>query len=390
MDGLHINYVFILDLDPVNRLHWKQILAFAAFWTNLWLWSHIIFSLQARFGVEVVPHWLLPTPLIPSAFFLFAAALFLCPFDCVFRPTRRWILSQITEVACSPFFAVTFASNFVGDYLTSMVKALIDVYYSLCYIASGSWQTSNYAHCTGHGYLAFMLTLMPLTFRLLQCIRRYRDDQRRVHLLNFGKYATSTVAVLVGIFNPQFASAREWPPSRVLYVLLLLASTLYSWVWDVIVDWGLYVRKADGSWVSRPMFAEIRGLLTALDLIGRCAWAYTIVVDPPGERFGVARLVFFTAMVEVLRRSMWSVVRFSNEQYHNASQYRVVKEVPLSHLSTYPLSPTNGREGSKLGDFVRWLSDRPTSPTSGPPAHTLPASPISGPAEPAVNPAVAK
>eukprot|EP00668_Euglena_longa_P029615 GGOE01036973.1.p1 GENE.GGOE01036973.1~~GGOE01036973.1.p1 ORF type:complete len:708 (-),score=237.04 GGOE01036973.1:432-2498(-) len=386
MDWLHINYAFILDLDPVNRLHWKQILAFAAFWTNLWLWSHTIFTLQVKFDMEVVPHWLLPTAFIPAAFFLFATSLFLCPFDCVFRPTRRWILGQIVEVVCSPFFAVTFASNFVGDYLTSAVKALIDINYSICYIMSGSWKTSNHAHCTGHGYVAFMLTLMPLTFRLLQCLRRYHDDPRRTHMLNFGKYAMSTVAVLVGLFNPQFASTRNWPMSRALYILLLFTSTLYSWAWDILVDWGLYVRKADGSWVSRPMFAEIRGLLTALDLIGRCAWAYTIVVDPPGERFGVAMLVFFTAMVEVLRRSMWSIVRFANEHHNNASQYRVVKEVPLSHLSTSPMSPADGRrEGSRLGDFVRWLSDRPSTPTSGPPASALPASPLSGPTEPSTH-----
>jgi hypothetical protein len=245
-----------------------------------------------------------------------------------------------------------------------MVKVLIDINYSVCFIASGGWRSPSHAPSTWQ-HTAFLLTLLPLNCRLLQCLRRYRDDGRTIHLWNFSKYLTSLLAVVLGVWNPALSAADAgWSRARVLYIALLIASTAYSWVWDVFVDWGLYYRRDDGRWVARPIPITGRTLLPALDLIGRCAWAYTIVVDPPGERFGVAALVFFTAMVEVLRRSMWAVVRIAHEHHTNASNYRVVKEVPLGQLCLHPEAskPTEGQRG--LGELLRWLADRPASPMS--------------------------
>ena len=45
-------------------------------------------------------------------------------------------------------------------------------------------------------------------------------------------------------------------------------------------------------------------------------------------------LVFLTALVEIVRRSLWAGVRLGNEQFNNTSQYRAVKDIPLLQLDT--------------------------------------------------------
>ena len=94
-------------------------------------------------------------------------------------PVRRSFVVQVGEVMCSPFVAVTFASNFIGDYLTSLVKALIDVQFSICFYASGSWRTLDTQYCTSDPWIPFFITLLPLTWRMLQCLRRFYDDGKR-------------------------------------------------------------------------------------------------------------------------------------------------------------------------------------------------------------------
>ncbi len=53
----------------------------------------------------------------------------------------------------------------------------------------------------------------------------------------------------------QNARTSGWTIGRICYILLLIASTLYSWIWDVFMDWGLYIRTSDGRW-NPPLFVQ--------------------------------------------------------------------------------------------------------------------------------------
>ena len=105
--------------------------------------------------------------------------------------------------------------------------------------------------------------------------------------MNFGKYATSVAAVVIGSAHPDFTSASSyWPMQRVLYIVLLVASTVYSFAWDILMDFAYFQRKPDGTWAPRKLIVgPSRKYLMTLDLIGRCAWGYTIIVRPPGDRY---------------------------------------------------------------------------------------------------------
>ena len=102
--------------------------------------------------------------------------------------------------------------------------------------------------------------------------------------------------VIIGAWHPDYTSYyTDWHVVRVLYVLLLVTSTLYSWSWDIFMDWGYFTRDAEGNWVPRPIvFERARTFNVVADLIGRSAWAYTLIVKPPGigaKAKGCGRLV---------------------------------------------------------------------------------------------------
>ena len=130
----------------------------------------------------------------------------------------------------------------MGDVLTSMVKVLSQMAYSLCFFSFpklwvehfGSHDTTiadNYLkHCVTSApatVISTALAILPLTWRLLQCMRRFRHSGRAwPHLANAGKYGASILVVLVAVlWKPTTQSKAAF---HVVYVILYVISTLYS------------------------------------------------------------------------------------------------------------------------------------------------------------------
>jgi len=347
MERLNINATLILNVDPSTQASWLQLLEISGILWLIWLACFCMFTFQANYQLHIIPPAILDTRLIPCAMLVCASIVFLWPFDMLHRATRLWIIKQVLQVMASPFVTVTFASNFVGDYLTSLVKVLIDFAYSMCFYGSGAWRTDDHETCRSNRWVPFSLTILPLVWRLLQCARRFHDGPDNMHLLNFGKYSVSVTTVVVGMIaglSTEGTEAHSW--LQRIYLFLLIASTIYSFCWDVIVDWGFFMYE-NGRWKKMPpnrldvlydsvtkkgtfhvSMHPVRIASQVLNLLGRCAWAYTLVTKPPGDRFSVEFLVFSTAMIEIIRRSHWALRRFANEHLNNCGRYRVVKEIP--------------------------------------------------------------
>lgn len=109
---------------------------------------------------------------------------------------------------------------------------MIDIAYTTCWIGSGEcpsrrgisrwtqrfdclpageWLTSNYdaniTCLTSFDYTRIavpIISALPLWLRFLQCMRRYRDTQKRHPFIsNAGKYAVSHSVILFGVFHPE-------------------------------------------------------------------------------------------------------------------------------------------------------------------------------------------
>ena len=370
MRKARVNYSFVLELDPSTSLSEHHVCAMAAFNTFLWLLFTLLYVGQAQGQIKLA-NWeaevWVKAYVYVWLFFQFLPIGFCSPW-----PTRLWIFKGILCCICAPFFTVTFAHNFIGDYLTSGVKALIDFQYTVCYLATDFYPTLNVKECATPT-AQYFLTGLPLYFRMMQCARRYHDTRDASHMCNFGKYAVALLAVCSGAIWPHYRTyADVWTLGHILNIALLATSTVYAYTWDILKDWGLFIKKQDGTWGYRHVVYRHKHMIvfSALtNLIGRCAWMYTIMVAPPGTAWQKEVLTLMTAVVELYRRSQWSLLRIGNEHFNNAAKYRAVTAAPLTFSDgTTVHQKRRESAGERVSSFLRRKSDTNAQRQFVPPA----------------------
>ena len=270
--------------------------------------------------------------------------------------------------------------------MVSLVRVFVDLSYTACYIGTGAFmshkhikdQVRSIEECTSspsytHLVLPFVVAL-PLWFRLMQNIRRYRDTQQRwPHLGNAVKYALSQTIVIFGVFHPTATSAQTSYDRAWLCAYLI--STIYSFWWDVVMDWGLLThvwhqiicccffwssssspltnRRRRGSSVLSVSLAKPRSALRdrmmypsiamycvaiVLDFMGRFVWTLTLIPSMTHGPFRHSRFIMslrnYLGFVEILRRTLWSFFRVENEHLNNTYGYRRVNHIPMHFDST--------------------------------------------------------
>ena len=184
---------------------------------------------------------------------------------------------------------------------------------------------------------ALGLDLTPLTPSLVcpSFLSRYHDTGDRFpHLANAFKYSLSMIVTVFGTFVPVDTTAY-----RVLFTTAYVFSTLYSWSWDIFMDWSVIDLKQPGFIRERRMVQQTWTYYFAIvaDLVLRFFWVWTLMPerrDSNGALVG-AFVAPFAAIAEIFRRTMWSVFRLENEHVHDAAKYRKTAHIPLQ--SSMPL-----------------------------------------------------
>lgn len=82
---------------------------------------------------------------------------------------------------------------------------------------------------------------MEQWWRFLQSLRRIYDTGTWwPNLPNAFKYALAQVVALFGLFHPFYSGDRgHFEAFQITWIALFTLSSLYTWVWDVRMDWGL-------------------------------------------------------------------------------------------------------------------------------------------------------
>lgn len=108
-----------------------------------------------------------------------------------------------------------------------------------------------------------LITFLPACIRMWQCIRQCIGSEtkhRNRHLLNCGKYSATAYVVLFGAFYGWYVTRKPYDAriERILFALWILAylvSTLYSYVWDVFVDWSLgEIKNVENRFLRNELF----------------------------------------------------------------------------------------------------------------------------------------
>lgn len=126
------------------------------------------------------------------------------------------------------------------------------------------------------------------------------------HLFNTAKYLTSLPVIWLSAYEMAFPGSAEL---RTAWLLAVTVNSLYSFAWDVIMDWGLG-RRNSRHWRLRarllygsawPYYA-----LVFVNFGMRIVWSLKL---SPHWHLSGSELAFLFEVCETLRRSMWNFVR---------------------------------------------------------------------------------
>ncbi len=241
------------------------------------LYNTNIFS---KAGAHDIPD-IIPPGCYPIILVLFGLKRLIFPLK-----TRIPMWVAIFKVVTAPLTKPTFFHTYCADVFTSMVKVFQDLLWTLCFFISGDFlitERDNYSGIEPKNWhntfwykniLIPLICLAPLWIRFNQCLRRYMDTgKRNPNLLNAGKYALSQTVTLFGAFHPLYLMYVEREadithddtlvemvdagrsPFDSFWMGIFVSSSLYSYFWDVYMDWGLG-RVKQGFLGTRLMFPK--------------------------------------------------------------------------------------------------------------------------------------
>ena len=101
-------------------------------------------------------------------------------------------------------------------------------------------------------YAGPILAFFPFWWRFLQCLRRFRDTKAKSNLVNAGKYCSAFFVILFSTLHASL-STQSWDVYRYLWIISVIVSSMWGFVWDVKMDWGLF-HSSQLQWRSSKNF----------------------------------------------------------------------------------------------------------------------------------------
>ncbi|KDO19338.1 hypothetical protein SPRG_21550 [Saprolegnia parasitica CBS 223.65] len=133
-----------------------------------------------------------------------------------------------------------------------------------------------------------------------------------------------------------FATGEFTESDDVVWVCLFVCSSLYSWVWDVVMDWGVG-RRPRHEFLATTRIKSRRHVYYAvaigIDLVLSFSWTLALIPPDAGSPLGTVLLSMQPMMMfmEPMRRAMWSCLAIKNEHLRNTLGFQSTYSLPL-HL----------------------------------------------------------
>lgn len=147
---------------------------------------------------------------------------------------------------------------------------MIDLGYTVCWIVLGVWlqeeNDDDYAtiKTITNRYIGPIASFLPFWIRLMQCLKKYHETRKPVpHLANAGKYLTSMIAIALATTNSLVYGEDTMSNVKIAWIVLIVISTIYSYVWDIVFDWGLGNRLSKNFFLRDTLLARPIGIYYA-------------------------------------------------------------------------------------------------------------------------------
>ena len=118
-----------------------------------------------------------------------------------------------------------------------------------------------------------------------------------------------------------------------LYIFFQMLATIFVTVWDFFMDWGLFrSTKKSTPYLRNQLTFEPSFYYKCmfLNLILRHFWLIPLFLNPHFNN-GLScfqPLILTSMLAEMVRRSIWSVIRVENESLNNFEEYRSINTIP--------------------------------------------------------------
>ncbi|TDH66868.1 hypothetical protein CCR75_005958 [Bremia lactucae] len=254
-----------------------------------------------------------------------AATVLLCPLEILHYKFRMFVLRNLARCFWPfqhfsfklPLHATPFAEVFMADGLTSLSKFIQDLFVALL-LLSMSFNTEpkhlreSYISKLKESPLPYFAASMPYIIRATQCLISFQQtksvNDRFLHLLNTMKYCSSLLVISVGAYPMLRGLAR--PEQSSFFLLCAVFNSMYSFLWDVVMDWGLGQPRLPRKFAFlrhqltfRPR--KIYYIIIAIDFVLRILW---VTKWWDWMHRGV-HFKLISQVAEVLRRIIWNCVR---------------------------------------------------------------------------------
>ncbi|OWZ05536.1 Inositol monophosphatase [Phytophthora megakarya] len=229
--------------------------------------------------------------LLLLGYVLVAATLLLCPLDVLHYKFRMFLVRKLARCFWPfqqfsfklPTHATPFIEVFIADGMTSLSKFIQD-----------------------------FSVATPYIIRATQCLISFQRtpsvNDRFLHLLNTMKYCSSLLVISVGAYPMLMGLAR--PEQSSFFLLCAVFNSMYSFLWDVVMDWGLGQPKLPRrvaflrhQLTYRPR--KIYYLVIVVDFVLRIMW---VTKWWDWMHHGV-HFKLVSQVAEVVRRVIWNFVR---------------------------------------------------------------------------------
>jgi hypothetical protein len=145
---------------------------------------------------------------------------------------------------------------------------------------------------------------LPGLWRLLQCLRRFRDSRDWVNIINAFKYGSGLMVVLFsglarGLDPTGAQGINVW---RSLLIVASVGATIFLSYWDLVRDFGFCQRKSKHRFLRNELLYTHRWVYYAIiptDLILRLSWVFTIAPASFGILIPLDLFLFCLSIAEV-------------------------------------------------------------------------------------------
>ncbi|KAI0835284.1 EXS-domain-containing protein [Hypoxylon sp. FL0890] len=316
-----INYPFIFEFDTRNSLDWRQLSSFPSFF--LLLFGIFFWINFTRYGSDEL-YLYYPVILIGITLFIL-----LLPAPILWHRSRQWLVYSHYRLFFAGIYPVEFRDFFLGDMYCSLTYATSNIELFFCLYAH-HWNNPVQCNSNNSRLLGFFSALPPI-WRLLQCIRRYRDTKNVFpHLVNGGKYGMTIMSyVTLSLYR-----MRATQSNLGLFVTFSTMNGIYTSIWDLFMDFSFFQPETRHRFLRNILGLKRRWLyyvIMVLDPILRFNWIFYAIFAHNKQHSTFVS--FLVALAEVTRRGMWALFRVENEHCGNVAQYKASRDVPLP----YPL-----------------------------------------------------